>query len=131
MENVKVELEFFKENEFACPCCGLVGTTERTMLAVDQLRAMVGFAISISSATRCPSHNQIVGGSKYSDHLSTNIFGCTGLDIFCVDSIQRFKIISAAISLGFKKIGIYESHVHLSLPLSRNDGIVYYGIYKK
>jgi uncharacterized protein YcbK (DUF882 family) len=62
--------ESFHLREFACSCCGLYAPLRvELVLALQELRDLVGKPIHINSGVRCASHNTAVGGSKKSQHL--------------------------------------------------------------
>jgi zinc D-Ala-D-Ala carboxypeptidase len=98
----------FKLSEFRCPCCGDVIRDNAKLLALrlEPVRADVGPVI-ITSAFRCPRHNQAVGGSQFSQHL-------TGLaaDIFVTDDRHRFLLVKSLIAHRFRRLGVKASMVH-------------------
>ena len=103
-------MKYFKESEFACPCCGENKTKEVLMLIMDQLRDAVGEPLTISSAFRCAKHNKEVGGKPDSAHLRG-----LAVDIACSDSRLRFLLIKQALKLGFVRIGVAGKFLHLDI----------------
>lgn len=92
--------KYFKPNE-------IVGLKPELVLKLDQARELAGTPFNITSGFRTPEHNASIGGASKSAH----ILGL-GVDIACTDNIKRFKILSALLQVGFKRIGIYTSHIH-------------------
>jgi len=68
----------------------------------------------IHSGCRCTPHNLTVGGKDDSSHL-------TGLavDIRALSSPTRFRIIRSALNLGFTRIGIGSSFIHIDIDTTK------------
>ena len=103
-------MKYFKEEEFACPCCGENKTKQILMLTIDQLRDAVGQPLTISSGFRCPKHNEAVGGKSDSAHLKG-----LAVDIVCENSHLRFLLVKHALKLGFVRIGAAHKFLHLDM----------------
>lgn len=58
----------FSEKEFACPCCEEVKINENLVRNLQRLREELQQPIVITSAYRCPDHNEAVGGAPGSAH---------------------------------------------------------------
>lgn len=104
----------FKSSEFKCRCaygCGLDKVDHAFLWKLNLARDYAGIAFVITSGCRCEQHNKDVSGSEYSDHLCLPT--CEGADIQAENSKVRFRIISAAISAGFKRIGVAKTFIHL------------------
>ena len=102
----------FETKEFDCKCdyeCGLgYGDMNQDFVKrLDAARSIAGTPFSINSAVRCKRHNEKVGGSEVSSHL-------TGLavDLRCLNSSDRFVIVNALIAVGIDRIGIGENFIH-------------------
>ena len=96
-------LRFFKPEEFACKCgCGrgYDDMDAGLLRMLDEARALAGIPFSLSSAFRCAKHNKAVGGVADSAHTHGY-----AVDIKCTSSHYRFRIISALLEAGFRRIG--------------------------
>jgi zinc D-Ala-D-Ala carboxypeptidase len=61
---------YFSRWEFDCPHCGtLIGPDVELLDVLERLRAQLGRALVVVSATRCAEYNARVGGIKSSQHL--------------------------------------------------------------
>ena len=81
---------------------------------VDRIRNILGYPLRICSGYRTVLHNEEVGGVSDSAH-------CKGLaaDISCSFGADRFRLIEAALAVGFKRIGIGKNFVHVDLDDSK------------
>lgn len=102
----------FKESEFYCPCgCGLSfeDMDEDFIRDIDLARGHAEVPFLLSSSIRCMEHNldPSVGGSATSSH-------CKGLavDIYCILSYNRFRILHGLKKAGFTRIGIGPYFIH-------------------
>lgn len=78
------------------------------MTMLDSLRKAVGRPLPINSGYRCPAHDQVEGGEgNHTQGLAA--------DIACTDSSLRFLIIFYALQLGFKRIGVAKTFIHLDM----------------
>lgn len=103
-------MKFFQDKEFLCRCgCGggidLMQPEFLEML--DKTRELAGIPFVLNSAYRCPAHNKAIG-SKSDNHPS----GQAG-DVECHYSVTRYIIITSALKIGFKRIGIHPLFIHL------------------
>lgn len=100
--------KYFTEDEMRCPHCRICLMDSHFMDILDSLRAAVGRALSIDSGYRCPIHDKELNGEN--NHTQGK-----AVDIACPDSTLRFAIIHQAVLLGFKRIGIGKTFVHLDI----------------
>jgi uncharacterized protein YcbK (DUF882 family) len=99
----------FKEEEFACKCCGQVKMDDTFLIMVDSARAIADIPFKITSGYRCPKHNAEVGST------STNHTSGKAADIKCTYGPDRLKMITALIAVGFKRIGIGKDFIHCDI----------------
>jgi len=101
----------FDRSEFACKCgCGYDAINPGFVERLQKLRDMVGKALYINSGCRCPAHNAACGGVPHSSHMRG-----LAADISTRDGELRFKLIAAAFSTGFDRIGVGKDFVHLDI----------------
>jgi len=106
-------MSFFTKKELACPCCGQLNIKDNFLKKLNNARYMAGVAFIINSGCRCEKHNEIVGGSKTSSHLSSDIKESCAVDISVTDSRTRYIIIKYLIRAGFNRIGVANSFIHV------------------
>ena len=110
----------FENDEFTCRCgCDNNGISKPLVLMLDDARELAQIPFKINSGFRCLKHNEKIGGVKDSSH-------CKGLavDIACNDDKRRFFIVSALISVGFKRILIYDTFIHVDIDLEKPNPII-------
>ena len=113
-------MSYFKREEFACKCgCGFDDLSPVLWETLDRARQIADRPIVINSGCRCRGHNDAVGGSRNSSHL-------TGLavDIWCIGTPAgsgsdrddyRWRLVRALILSGCNRIGIGKSFVHVDI----------------
>ena len=101
----------FDRSEFACKCgCGYDAIDLTFVEKLQCVRDLVGKAMHINSGCRCPSHNAAVEGVPHSAHMRG-----LAADISTMDGELRFKLIGAAMTIGFERIGVGKNFVHLDI----------------
>jgi zinc D-Ala-D-Ala carboxypeptidase len=97
--------EFFSNAELKCKCgkCGSTGNEmdDQFMLKLTALRRLLGFPFIISSAYRCPAHNNAVSKTGSDGPHTTG----KAVDIV-VRGERAYELLHAAINAGFTGIGI-------------------------
>ena len=106
------DFRYFKSKEFDSPDDpGSGSEMDKLFVArLDQLRDTVGEPLRINSGFRTEKRNAsaAVKGKKNSAHLRG-----LAADILCTNSKLRFKILLAAVYMGFQRIGIGKTFIHL------------------
>lgn len=91
----------FNDAELACQCgCGMLPKRD-FMERAERVRVRCGFSLPVSSAARCPAHNDKVS--------STGLYGphTTGRAIdFSVMGAQALIVVKAMLEEGFTGIGV-------------------------
>ncbi len=77
---------------------------------------------NINSGVRTPSHNAKVGGVFSSSH---KIPICKAVDISTPSKFNQERLVSAAKSIGFKRIGIGKTFVHLDIDDSKSQYVAW------
>ncbi len=101
-------MKYFEESEF-----NEFNKMDPVLLAMlDDLREEYGYPIKLTSTYRSPDHPIEAKKSKPGEHA----YGAA-VDIACVGGEATFKLVKAAIEIGFTRIGI-----------SRKNNFVHVGI---
>lgn len=103
-------IRFFKPSEFDSPDSPGSGQNMDFgfVKKLDIVREGCGIPLIVDSGFRTVLHNVMVGGELDSAHLTGE-----AADIRCLSSHTRFLIVTNAVRLGFKRIGIGERYIHL------------------
>lgn len=83
---------------------------QELLVKLDQASSLAGFDFTITSGFRA-GVDGVDHGIKNGPHMTHK-----AADIRCSDSVSRYKIINAALKVGFRRIGIgnpNEQHIHL------------------
>jgi len=104
----------FTEEEFRCNCGCETLNVERTFLErLERARIRAGIPFKIQSGCRCEDHNREEGGKPDSAHLASKTKKCKAGDIGARGSRPRFIILDALLSVGFTRIGISKTFIHV------------------
>ena len=115
-------MKYFNYEEFDSPDIQGSGQLmdEKMLSMLDEVREMYGKPISINSGYRTIRHNAKVGGKSKSSHLKG-----LAVDIACSTSRDRYNLLEALKSVGFNRIGIAKSFIHVDLDLSKSDNVIW------
>ena len=111
---------YFTAKEEACKCCGQGRLVADFREKLNKARELADVPFFLTSAFRCEKHNREVGGTETSSHLAG-----LAVDIKCTDAWTRFKIIHALISVGFQRIGIGHTFIHVDDDLTKPQGVIW------
>jgi zinc D-Ala-D-Ala carboxypeptidase len=81
---------------------------------------LANIPFTINSAYRSPEQNARVGGKPNSSHLRG-----LAVDIRVNDSSTRYIVLNALISVGFNRIGVEGSFIHVDDDKSKSDKVVW------
>ena len=101
----------FSSKELSCSCCGKNEFNKETLVSLQRLRDTIGKPISLSSAYRCPTHNDSISSTgKEGPHTTGK-----AVDIVCsgkfAHEILGIVMIRSSI---WKGIGISQKGKHTS-----------------
>lgn len=95
---------------------------ENLLRMLDDLREKVGAPLVLSSAYRCKAHNASLDEAvEDSSHTKGK-----AVDIKCIDSRTRFKILKAAFEVGFRRIEPRETWIHVDVDSDKPQDVVFY-----
>lgn len=103
-----MNFRYFKIEDFACSETGENKIQWEFVSALDDLRGVCGFPFVVTSGYRSPRHSIEAEKSKPGRHTQGN-----AADIKVSNGSQRHAIVSNAIKLGFKGIGVAQSFIHV------------------
>ena len=86
---------------------------------LDEAREYANIAFIINSAYRSPEHPLSI-----KNPTSSHIKGLA-VDISVKDSRQRFLILDALIAVGFSRIGIAGTFIHVDLDLDKSQNVIW------
>ncbi len=87
---------------------------------LDEAREYAGIPFVINSAYRSPEHNAKVGGKTTSSHLKG-----LAVDIKAKDSKTRGLILDALRMVGFTRIGIAETFIHVDMDIEKSQNVTW------
>lgn len=102
--------QYFSETEFrkCTPSCHLSDMDGEFIALLDRVRAEAGIPLVLNSAYRSGAYEKAHGRAGTSAH-------CAGraVDIRCMTSANRYKIVKAALECGVRRIGIAQTYIHI------------------
>jgi zinc D-Ala-D-Ala carboxypeptidase len=87
---------------------------------LDEARERAGIPFVINSAYRTPEHNAKIGGKPNSSHLKG-----LAVDISVTNSRQRFIVLNALLDVGFTRIGIADTFIHVDLDSGKSKEVIW------
>ena len=87
---------------------------------LDEAREYAGIPFVINSAYRSPEHNAEIGGKPNSSHLRG-----LAVDIKAKDSRTRYKVLEALIHVGFNRIGIADTFIHVDDDKQKSSNVIW------
>lgn len=105
-----MKLKYFSNRDFelCSPSCSIDDMDNDFLRKLDEAREKAGVPFKLNSAYRTYTHELAQGRSGNSAHTKGK-----AVDISCADSFQRFKILNALIEVGFTRIGIAKTFIHV------------------
>ena len=116
-------MKYFKLEEFDSPDLKGSGKNMKKdfLIKLDEARDLAGIPFKINSGFRTKAQNLKVKGSSKSSHLIG-----VACDISCRDSVSRQIIVNALIKVGFTRLGIADSYIHVDLDINKPNAIWLY-----
>lgn len=107
-------MDYFTEEEKACPCCGVIKFAPGYLDEINALREAVGHPLTANSMCRCEKHNKAENGAKGSFHLITQPLGCCATDVSTTgwDGVKKWRFVKIAMAMGFS-VGIAKTFIHV------------------
>jgi len=87
---------------------------------LDNARQIAGIPFKINSGFRTPKHNAKVGGTENSSHLRG-----FAADIHVSSSANRYAILSALLEVGFNRIGIAKTFIHVDADPIKTQNVIW------
>ena len=94
---------------------------EMAFPAILNMLDLAGIPFPLSSAYRCPKHNKAVGGVPTSAHTRGY-----AVDIRCVDSHSRFVMLQALLEVGFRRIELAPTWIHVDNDPDKPRDVAFY-----
>ena len=87
---------------------------------LDEARGLADIVFDVNSGYRTKAHNKKVGGKDNSSHLKG-----LAVDIKCNNSRSRHIIIDALMQVGFSRIGIADTFIHVDYDLEKAQNVIW------
>ena len=118
-----ITAKYFNESEFkACsPSCSLQDMKQHTMEKLDAAREMAGIPFVLNSAYRSTQWDKSNGRSGTGAHTT----GCA-VDIRCNTNSNRLKIVMACLAVGFRRIGIGKTYIHVDDDPAKTPNVMWH-----
>ena len=114
--------KFFKPVEFerCTPSCSIEDMDQNLLDMLDALREECGIPLLLSCAYRSPEWDRAKKRSGTGAHTLGR-----AVDIRCNSSATRMKIMKAALKVGFRRIGIEGSFIHVDNSPRHDQDIIW------
>ena len=92
---------------------------------LDHARERSWVKYRITSGYRSAQENQEVGGVPDSAHVKG-----LGVDLAADNSTDRCQILKGLFAVGFKRIGVYDKHIHVDDDKTKPQDVIWIGLSK-
>jgi uncharacterized protein YcbK (DUF882 family) len=115
-------VKYFNYEEFDSPDIQGSGQLmdSKLLKMLDKARDIYGKPIHITSGYRTEAHNRNVGGVSGSSHLKG-----LAADMACIASSDRYKLLCALIEVGFNRIGVAKSFIHVDVDKNKSKNVIW------
>lgn len=125
---IKRKIKFFKLKEFDSP--DQPGSGKKNMNInfverLDQAREMAGVSFIITSGYRTKKYNDDLKNRGYKTSSSSEHMKGNAADIATPTSMSRYKILKALLDVGFRRIGIGKSFIHVDCASDKSQEVVW------
>jgi len=123
----KLELKYFNINEFDSPDEKDSGKncSVELLKKLDEARGVLGLPIKITSGYRTKKHNEYLGDKGYRISKNSSHLKGYAADILATDNAYRFKLLQALIEVGFVRIGIGGTFIHVDVDKNKIQNIIW------
>ena len=115
-------MKYFEYEEFDSP--DIQGSGQlmdpKLLNMIDEAREIYGKPIHVTSGYRTEAHNRKVGGVDSSSHLKG-----LAIDVACVRSDNRFKMLNALLEVGFNRIGVASTFIHVDIDKDKSQNVIW------
>ena len=127
-DRVGSPFKYFKWSEFDCnsgKAKGIDNMNFEFVTLLDKAREIAGIPFKVNSGFRTPEYN--IELAKRGFKVAKNSPHMKGMaaDISTTTSRQRYKVMSALMEVGFKRIGIGEGFIHCDNDGSKSQDIIW------
>ena len=91
------------------------------LVKLDEARGIAGIPFTITSGWRSRETNERLIREGYKASKNSSHLAGVAVDIACNNSLNRIKIVSALIKVGFTRIGIAKTFIHVDSDITKND----------
>ena len=120
-------MKYFKLSEFDSP--DMVGSGEamdREFLSrLDQARSLCDIPFRITSGYRTKEYNEGLLARGYKASANSSHLKGLAADIACTNSAARHIIVSALLKVGFNRIGIADTFIHVDKDPSKPANVIW------
>lgn len=115
---MRYDVEFFRPEEFLCPCCGRGRPARLLVLWLDLLRRAWDGPVRVNSGFRCAAHNREVGGAERSRHL----LGCAADVAPATPGGGAFPALARRLcALPGWELIVHDRFVHIGVPAAESE----------
>jgi zinc D-Ala-D-Ala carboxypeptidase len=120
-------LKFFKLSEFDSPDAPGSGANmdKEFLYLIDKAREHAGVPFKINSGYRTKAHHDALAKRGYKTAKNSAHLTGHAADIHCTDSAKRYRILEALMLVGFDRIGIADTFIHVDNDPGKPEEVIW------
>lgn len=122
-KKMKIKAKYFTEKEFnkCSPSCSLQDMKQNFINLLDLAREIADIPFVLNSAYRSSAYDKSKGRSGTGAHTKG-----VAVDIRCNSDKNRYLIIDALRAVGFTRIGIGKTYIHVDADETKTQNVIWH-----
>jgi len=122
-----MKFKYFTYKEFDCK--GGQGKGENMsddfICLLDDARELAGIPFKITSGYRTEEYNKRLMDYGFQASITSSHLKGLAIDVACVRSKDRFEMLTALLEVGFNRIGVASTFIHVDVDKNKSQNVIW------